>query len=462
MQFRFCHFCEKEFFNSNEIFQQSSKVAFALLDCITSRCDFMPMSSRLLVIVGALLAYMHSAPVAYLQQPSAASGVQTSSAMPEIPSPSGPFGVGRIGCHWTDASRPDDYEPKRHRELMIYFWYPTSRTAGAKGQYLPGAAQMDVLPEIRKLMSHAFGNLWTPIVSGEISSHAVDHAPIASSRTPYPVVIFSHGLGSSGFEYTVLIEQLVSHGYVVASIEHTYTAKAIWFPDGRILTQKDDSPPAGLSQSERLKWMMRLISVGINKGAADVRFVIDRMTQLNHDNQQFALAGTIDLKRLAAMGHSAGAEFAARACQQDSRIQACVDLDGGMVPVAALPIYDDNPTMRQPLLFLEAYHPENGTGTTPDPISEYQKVKEQQFQRLRPGSYDVTLHSPDIAHPSFSDMPLLFHGQDGFSETPIVLHNLDLITQFIRAFLDKTLLDEKQPLFDGRTVPEAIVTAHGH
>ena len=239
---------------------------------------------------------------------------------------------------------------------------------------------------------------------------------------------------------------------------------AIWFPDGRVVTQHSDSPPGGLSPSEHLKWMMSKTSVLIGEGAADVRFVIDRMTQLNRDKKQFALAGMIDLKRIAAMGHSAGAEFAARACQQDSRIQGCVDLDGGMVPVAALPIYDYNRTMRQPLLFLEAYHPDNRMGGTPDQITEYKKVKEQQLQQLRPGSYDVVLHSPEIAHPSFSDVPLLFHGQDGFPETPIVLHNLDLITQFTRAFLDKTLLGEKQPLFDGRIslVPEVIVTAYGH
>jgi predicted esterase len=421
----------------------------------------MPMSSR--VLGCALLACMYSAPVAYVQQPSASS-VQTSTAVPEIPSPSGPFGIGRIGCHWTDDSRPDDYEPKRRRELMVYFWYPTAKSSLAKGQYLPGAAQMDALPEINKLMSHEFGNLWTPIVSGEISSHAIDHAPIASIRSPFPVVTFSHGLGSSGFQYTVLIEYLVSHGYVVASIEHTYTAKAIWFPDGRVVTEHSDSPPGGLSPSERLKWMMSKTLVAISEGATDVRFVIDRMTQLNHDKQQFALAGTIDLKRIAAAGHSAGAEFAARACQQDSRIQSCIDLDGGMVPVAALPIYDDNRTMRQPLLFLEAYHPDNRMGGTPDQIAEYKKVKDQQLQQLRPGSYDVVLHSPEIAHPSFSDVPLLFHGEDGFPETPIVLHNLDLITQFTCAFLDKTLLGAKQPLFDGRIspVPEAIVTAYGH
>ncbi len=88
-------------------------------------------------------------------------------------------------------------------------------------------------------------------------------------------------------------------------------------------------------------------------------------------------------------------------------------------------------------------------GGPPDQISEYKKVKEKQLQELRRGSYDVILHSPGIAHPSFSDVPLLLHGQDGFPETPIVLHNLDLITRFVRAFLDKTLLGENQALFDG-------------
>jgi hypothetical protein len=420
------------------------------------------MSSSL--FASAILACLFSASVVSFQQSNPSNSLTTSAAVPKIPKPSGPFGIGRIGFHWIDSSRPDNFDPKLKHELMVYFWYPTAQSVDAKGQYLPGAAQMDAAPAIHRFMSQEFGNLWIQIVSGEISSHAIDRAPIASSRSPFPVVTFSHGLGSTGFEYTVLIEHLVSHGYVVASIEHTYTAKAVWFPDGRVIAQRNDSPPAGLSQAERVSWMMKQTAVGIDQGAADVRFVIDRMWQLNHDKQQFALAGAIDLERLTAMGHSAGAEFAARACQQDSRIHACVDLDGAMVPVAALPLFGDSRKILQPLLFLEAFHPENNMGGSTDQIAEYNKVKESQLQDLRPGSYDVVLHSQGIAHPSFSDVPLLFHGQDGFPETSTVLHNLDLITQFVRAFLDKTLLGEKQPLFDGHMSPirEAVVTVYGH
>ena len=82
--------------------------------------------------------------------------------------------------------------------------------------------------------------------------------------------------------------------------------------------------------------MAASIAVGINEGAADVRFILDRLTELNaRDAQHFSIAGRLDLNRFGAMGHSAGAEFAARACQLDARLKACVDLDGGMVPIGA-------------------------------------------------------------------------------------------------------------------------------
>jgi predicted esterase len=409
------------------------------------------------MIFSILIAFVCSASFAGVQQ-------QRAAETPQIPLPSGPFGIGRMGFDWTDTLRKNDYDSKRQRELMVYFWYPTAKSPGEKGRYLPGVAQMDAKPEFRKIMSGEIGAAWAAIVSGEISSHAIDHAPIAKSPKPFPIVLFSHGIGGTGFEYTVLIEDLVSHGYVVASIEHTYTAGAVWFPDGRVIAQHNDPPPAGLSQSERMKWMTKQVSIGINEGAGDVRFVIDRLAQINQDKQQFALASAIDLTRVATMGHSGGAEFAARACQQDSRIRACVDLDGAMVPVAAFPLYDDDRTMRQPLLFLEAYHPANQMGGAPDQMANYEKTKQQQLQELRPGSYDVVLHSPGIAHPSFSDVPLLFHGRDGYPEPPIALHNLGLITEFVRAFLDQTLLGQKQPLFDGQSSPvsEAVVTAYGH
>jgi hypothetical protein len=255
----------------------------------------------------------------------------------------------------------------------------------------------------------------------------------------------------------------VSRGYVVASIEHTYSAKAVWFPDGRVIPLHEGAPPPG-SPAETAKLAGREMSMGINHGAADVRFVLDQMTKLHGNPHDFLLAGRIDLQHVAAMGHSAGAEFAARACQLDARFRACVDLDGGMVPMAALPLYSDSPTMKQPLLFLEAYHPHSQMGGLSEArIAEYEKTREEQLQSCPRGTYAVVLNSPGIAHPSFSDLPLLSAGQKDYPAKEVSFHNLDLIERFTREFLNKTLKQEKAPLLEnGRTpIPEATVDRYG-
>jgi hypothetical protein len=94
-----------------------------------------------------MLACLFSTSLVCVQQPSASSGAMTSAVVPEIPYPSGPLGIGRIGFHWIDASGPDNYDPKRKRELMVYFWYPTAKSIGAKGQYLPGEKKWTRLPQ---------------------------------------------------------------------------------------------------------------------------------------------------------------------------------------------------------------------------------------------------------------------------------------------------------------------------
>src|SRR5262249_37747523 len=139
---------------------------------------------------------------------------------------------------------------------------------------LPGAQRMDTLPEIRHRMSREFGRNWAAIISAAILSHAVERAPGLGTTGHCPVVISSRGLGSTGFNYTCLIEDLVSRGYVVASIEHTYTAVAVWFPDGRVAPRLNETPPKALSSEERIKWMAARTGEGISEGAADIRFVL--------------------------------------------------------------------------------------------------------------------------------------------------------------------------------------------
>ena len=390
-----------------------------------------------------------------------------SSELPRLERPSGTYSVGRVGYHWIDSKRPNRFETDSqvHRELMVYLWYPAPRQpADIKGSYFPGAKEFDAVPALQRQMRGEFGIHWPSIVSGAVTSHTLEGAQAAKKPKRFPVVIFSHGNGSTSFSYTSLIEDLVSRGYVVAAIEHTQACIAVRFPDGRIVLFRNEKMPTGLSRAERLEWMMESASATIAEGAADIRFVKEQLTDLNASrSQQFLLAGRLDVNRVAAMGHSAGGAFAARACQLDSDLKACVDLDGGMVPVAALPVFPDGATMKQPLLLLEPQHNESEMFGTKEEIQEYFRKKEQQLQSIAAGSYHVILKSPGIAHPSFSDIPLFFAGTQGYPEISAVRHNHRLVQSFVQAFLDKNLGGRKAPLLDdsSRAHPEATVQRYG-
>jgi predicted dienelactone hydrolase len=120
-----------------------------------------------------------------------------------------------------------------------------------------------------------------------------------------------------------LIEDLVSHGYVVAAIEHTYTASAVVFPDGKVVPAHQDTEPAGFSPAQRWQRMMDSSGLLIRQGAEDVLFVMNKLTELDKSEPHgFPLRGRLDLNRIAAVGHSAGGGFATGACQLDARIRA--------------------------------------------------------------------------------------------------------------------------------------------
>ena len=63
----------------------------------------------------------------------------------------------------------------------------------------------------------------------------VDAAP-AGSRRSLPLVALSPGFTNPRGTLTALAEDLASHGYVVAGVDHTYESLATSFPDGRVTT----------------------------------------------------------------------------------------------------------------------------------------------------------------------------------------------------------------------------------
>ncbi|MGC1781891.1 MAG: alpha/beta fold hydrolase [Acidobacteriaceae bacterium] len=270
--------------------------------------------------------------------------------IPTLPVPSGKYSVGRQAFDWIDTTRADQFstEPAKHRELMVYIWYPAKRPAEQpRGEYFPGASKLADNPAAQRALRNEFGPSWPLIASGLIASHAISNTPPAHRPGGFPVILFSHGYSATTFSYTAQIEDLVSHGYVVVAIEHTDAAGIVVFPDGRIRLFHDSPAPPSPPKNP-LQAMIASAEAETQTGAEDVRFVLDTLAK-----KKIPLTKILDLKRVAAVGHSYGGTLTVRACQLDPRIRACVSEDGDVNPVGAFFDYPDHASFKQPFLLIE-------------------------------------------------------------------------------------------------------------
>jgi predicted dienelactone hydrolase len=215
--------------------------------------------------------------------------------------------VGRTARDWTDPDRADPYARRpAARRLAVWIWYPAVPTPARPAPYLPG---------LWKATALAMG------IGGGVRPHAVRDTVPAQAPTPWPVVVFSPA-GNPPLVYAALMEELASHGYVVAGISHTYESMPMSvFADGRARLMRPSSlggalaAPGARPYEEDLRERASVVSVK----AADIRFVVEA---LRRDPPRL-LRGRLDT-RVAAVGHSFGsASRWTAACGASPRRPAC-------------------------------------------------------------------------------------------------------------------------------------------
>jgi predicted dienelactone hydrolase len=184
--------------------------------------------------------------------------------------------------------------------------------------------------------------------------------------------------------------------------------------------------------------------------AADIRYVIDELFRYARDSARHApFAERLDLSRLGALGHSAGGEAAALACQLDRRLRACENQDGAMnnLPFARDPT---GRAMEQPFLyFTRGYRPpvtsDSELAALQMTRAEYDSLRSdivagptRLLADIRGGAYRITLTTPGLTHMSFSDEPLI-EAAGAAGKMSNALLALGIINSYSRAFFDKTL-----------------------
>ncbi len=80
-----------------------------------------------------------------------------------------------------------------------------------------------------------------------------------------------------GLTFTILAEDLASHGYVVVSFDAPYRSSLVVFPDGRIVEHAPQNDPDVFSGPELETVASRLAQ----SGSADMSFVLDQLERLN-------------------------------------------------------------------------------------------------------------------------------------------------------------------------------------
>lgn len=227
--------------------------------------------------------------------------------MPRLPAPTGPHVTGTTALHLSDPARPDPWVPGRDRELMVTLWYPAASPGG-----LPWAGYLSTTESELLLASGGITNVPADVLS-TTRTNSVPDAPPAGSTGSLPLVVLSPGFTKPRATLTSLAEDLASHGYLVAAIDHTYENVATTFPGGRVTRclARDMSPVRDESFWTKV----------VRGRAADVSFVLDELSRRPG-------AALLDPAKIAMAGHSVGGAAAIAAMLADERIRAAVNLDG--------------------------------------------------------------------------------------------------------------------------------------
>jgi len=342
-----------------------------------------------------------------------------------LPPPTGNHRIGVLPLHLVDRDRPDPWvASKPARELMVSLWYPARRThARPVFPWLtPGAWD-----RFEQSNGIAPGSLLVPLTHGRLGP------PVDRKLGGRPLVLYSPGFGGNRDSSSVLVEQLVSRGYVVATIDHTYDASEVEFPDGRV--EVSAVPP----------FTPEVAAKAVAVRVADTRFVLDSLIALNAGRNPDAerrplpagLRGMFNPARVGMFGHSLGGATAAQAMYQDRRIRAGINLDGTMFGSVV------ERGLHRPFMLVAAQN----HGRDNDPSWE------RFWANLR--GWQLNLRLTDSGHNSFTDLQVLAPQVNLPPETvQQLIGTIDphrsVVNQraYVRAFFDQHLRHRCRHLLD--------------
>lgn len=340
---------------------------------------------------------------------------------------------------WIDAARSA-------RPVKVDVWYPANSSGEPIGNYLPDLQALLSDPAAAVAIRERYGQALPSLEAGTLRSNGHDNAQIAQTGGPFPLLLFSHGLGNSPYDYAIQLEDLASNGYVVAAVEHVHDTLGVVLPgkgavifDGQLWERY-----APTSEPETIRFYEKRDVLWAQDLLVAMRFLA---TLSSTKDSPFFRA--IDLRRIGAFGHSQGGRSAATACLLDSRIKSCLNEDGRLDELRLQRPYWPLPNRRFRGVFIMFDWFDPGLDAA-DYTGMHTTAIDYARARLEPsgaaldayrspsgGSYHVTMLRHGMSHTAFTDLPwMTATSQDKRSR---YAEYLDLIRRTVLNLFDSTL-----------------------
>ncbi|KAJ3544018.1 hypothetical protein NM208_g3268 [Fusarium decemcellulare] len=298
-----------------------------------------------------------------------------------VPAPPGPYDVAVKHIELIDPSRIDPFAPEANtkRRIMVSAYLPIDAKYNCKAQ---------VVPYMPPLTASVFGKVGEELgaPSGMIEELEMEFCNISTvnldashreKRKQFPLAVFSPGFAGSRLVYGAHARSVASLGYIVVTIDHTYEAAVVEFPDGSVAYAQ---PGAASNQSLTLR------ELEVRTG--DESFLISQLSNTTVTKPLFAnFPGTFNPHKVAAYGHSFGGSTALQAALHDPRIIGGLNIDG--------PIYGsvgEKGIKGKPFVLVA-----NGG----EPIVNFDKF----YKKVDAPKMDLVIRNTE--HYAFTDVPLL-------------------------------------------------------
>jgi dienelactone hydrolase len=263
---------------------------------------------------------------------------------------------------------------------------------------------------------------------------------------PRPVLIYLPGWVGTVIEDRFLIRDLVSHGFVVASLRYPAPSEIAADAIDEPVLRGETPGEMDFSSQSAFEATLRRADDRARSRARNVTALIDRLRQLN-DDEDAPLAGRLDLDRIGVWGYSFGGAAAAQAAWQDRRIKAAANLDGWLfaeaaaqgVPCPYFAVNDATPL------------PTEAELVAPDATQRYTAIlqrddyKRQLAGLKHHGGFLLTIDG--TTHVNFSDNALRFRSRRLTGAGPIdPRRSLVITAAYLRGFFDSVLLNHPAAL----------------